>query len=160
MRAALSRPFAAPGRIDPRYAARVRRRAIADRARGAGRLCDARPDPVRTARCAARGLWVHTVQPAIASGVAGMAAADCADDDQRGWAGTVATRRVPTTAHHRTWHQFGRTDGCAGVARRRAPRRRASDPRAGDWATPSRTEERRVGKKGVRPCGSRWSPDH
>src|SRR3546814_10715071 len=84
MRAALSRPFAAPGRIDPRYAARVRRRAIADRARGAGRLCDARPDPVRTARCAARGLWVHTVQPAIASGVAGMAAADCADGDQRG----------------------------------------------------------------------------
>src|SRR3546814_15522334 len=43
------------------------------------------------------------------------------------------------------------------------------DKRAMDGARPSqdrmscrgkRSEERRVGKEGVRPCRSRWSPDH
>lgn len=75
MRAAPSRPFAAPGRTNPRYAAHVRGRAIADRVRSASRSCDAWPNPVRTARCVARGLWAHAVQPTIAIGIAGMAAA-------------------------------------------------------------------------------------
>src|SRR3546814_11639096 len=52
------------------------------------------------------------------------------------------------------------TSICGPAYQRSQPRTRTSRPAKPAMSTPSRSEERRVGKECVRTCRSRWSPYH